>query len=383
MNTGAPGEEGSGYFLYHSIGMFPGKATRVAEAVASLARIWGTPDDAQWDASLAIRAHFLEHWCRLINVPRSTITTAENVTTALYSLVGALPERLLAGKRVLIAADCFPSLHFLLSGMAARRGFTLHTVQPRPGESWVRDEDFIQQWGPDVALALLTYVTSTTSHRCNLSALVTHGRAMGSLVGVDITQGIGIVPFDASAPQVDFVVSTTLKWLCGVAGAGVLHVRDGLLRQCAPELRGWFSQENIFSWNLEAFAYASDARRFDHGTPSIFACAACIPALQWHERQDPADLRAHNQRLVTSILDATPSLGLIPASPLAAEERGGSLMLKLPQGVKGEDVISALRLERVYADCRGTTLRLSPGNMTTMEGVERLLRVLRRVLGRA
>ena len=34
-------------------------------------------------------------------------------------------------------------MHFLLSGMAARRGFELRTVPPRPGESWVRDEDFL------------------------------------------------------------------------------------------------------------------------------------------------------------------------------------------------------------------------------------------------
>jgi len=31
-------------------------------------------------------------------------------------------------------------------------------------------------------------------------------------------------------------------------------------------------------------------------------------------------------------------------------------------------------------DCRGTTLRVSPGNVTTLEGIERLLRGLRAAL---
>ena len=120
---------------------------------------------------------------------------------------------------------------------------------------------------------------------------------MGSLVGVDITQGVGIVPFDVQATDADFVVGSTLKWLCGVAGAGVLQVRESLLRECQPELRGWFCQENPFAWALDSFEYARDARRFDHGTPSILACAACLPALDWHAQQDLAALQAHNRQL--------------------------------------------------------------------------------------
>ena len=36
-------------------------------------------------------------------------------------MIGALPDPYLAGRKLLIAADCFPSLHFLLSGMIEPR----------------------------------------------------------------------------------------------------------------------------------------------------------------------------------------------------------------------------------------------------------------------
>ncbi len=373
-------EPGAGYFLYHSIGQFADKAQRVAAALSALATVWSAPDDGQWPASLAIRAQFIERWRQCIGAPRGTLTTAENVTSALYSLMGSLPDHHLAGRRVLIAADCFPSLHFLLAGMAERRHFTLDTVPLRAGETWVRDEDFIARWGPDVGVAVLTHVTSTASHRCDLNALLAHGRTVGSLVGVDVTQGVGIVPFDVSTPEVDFVVSTTLKWLCGVAGAGVLYVREPLLRECRPELRGWFSQENFLSWGLDSFAYAPDARRFDHGTPSILSCAACVPALEWHAAQNRDVLVAHNRRLVEAILAAAPSLGLTLTSPSNAGQRGGSVMFRLPASANPQTVIPALRTQQLYADCRGTTLRLSPGNLTSMEGVERLVRALSAVL---
>jgi selenocysteine lyase/cysteine desulfurase len=369
--------DGSGYFLYHSIGMFPGKDARIAEALARIATLWGTPDDAQWAQSLEIRQQFIARWSDLIGAPAGTLTTAENVTTALYSVIGGLPGQHLKGRKLLIAADCFPSLHFLLAGMAERRGFTMETVPMRPGEHWVRDEDFIARWNADVGVALLTWVTSTASHRCDLRALVAHGRAVGSLIGVDITQGVGILPFDVRATDADFVVSSTLKWLCGVAGAGVLQVREKLLPECRPELRGWFSQENPFAWGLDSFAYAGDARRFDHGTPSILACAACLPALEWHAQQDVAELQSYNRRLGEAIIEGCVGMGLQMVSPGTAEQRGGSVMFRLPADADPAAVIAALREQAVFADCRGRTLRLSPGNWPTEEGVDRLLRSLR------
>jgi hypothetical protein len=210
---------GAGYFLYHSIGMFPDKARLVAEALARLGAVWGTPDDSQWDASLAIRAQFVDRWRQLIGAPAGTMTTAENVTTALHSVVGSLPEDHLRGRRLLIASDCFPGIHFLLSGMAARHGYTLDTVTPRPGENWVRDEDFIARWDAEVGVALITFVTSHSSHRCDLSALLTHGRKMRSLVGVDIAQGVARLVQPGRHLLVD---------------AGQLQVRTG-----CPALRSW------------------------------------------------------------------------------------------------------------------------------------------------
>ncbi|TGQ45379.1 MULTISPECIES: aminotransferase class V-fold PLP-dependent enzyme [unclassified Mesorhizobium] len=371
----------SGYFLYHSIGTFPGKAERMAAALADFSGIWSAQDDGQWPAALAARQRFIDAWIRLIEAPHGTLTTAENVTAALHSLIGALPSERLAGKRLLVAADCFPSLHFLLAGLAQRFNFTLDTVPLRPGESWVRDEDFVARWQEDVGLALITFVTSTASHRCDVAKLAAHGRAMGSVVGVDVTQGIGVAPFSVAATPVDFVVSTSLKWLCGASGAGILQVAPDLLSTCRPELRGWFSQPNPFSWDLDAFSYASDARRFDHGTPAILASVASLPGLQWLEETGIDAIRAQNAAHVGRIIDAAMSNGWTIRSPLDAEKRGGSVMIGLPQGVEAAKLVATLRDEQFYCDARGTTLRLSPGMVTTSAAVDALIARLRELIG--
>jgi kynureninase len=358
------------YFLYHSIGLYPDKAADMAAALAAFSHDWAAMDDAQWPSVLGARAAFLQLWQDLIDAPEGSLTSAENVTTALFSVLGGLPGERLRGKRVLIGADCFPSLHFLLNGMADRLGYTLETVPLRQGDFWVRDEDMLAAWDESVGLALLTFVTSTSSHRCDLEALIAHGHRMGSLVGVDLTQGIGIVPFSLHDFPADFVLSTTLKWLCGTPGAGIIQMRPDLIDQVRPQLRGWFSQDNPFSWDLEAFDYAPDARRFDHGTPSVLACVGSVPALRWHAGQ--GDLLGHNRLLTAAVIDVASDAGLTIATPLNEAQRGGSIMVELPASAEPKVVVDGLREQGIHVDARGRIMRISPGAVTELRHVERL-----------
>ncbi len=368
------------YFLYHSIGMYPGKARDMAVALADFAGTWGRPDDAQWGHVLPLRQRFIDRWRAILNAPEGTVTTCDSVTQGLHMLLGALPDAALRGRTVLVAADCFPSNHFLLSGLADRLGFALRTVPLRQGAAFVEDDDMLAAWTPDVGLALLTWVSSTSSNRINLERMVDHGRRMGSLVGVDITQAAGLLPFDVGAPAVDFAVSTSLKWMCGTPGAGALYVKPDLTQRCEPSLRGWFSQPDPFNWDITRFRYAEDVRRFDSGTPSCMAALASLPALDWHAGQDHAAILAHNRDLTALLFDMADSVNLRPITPRAAESRGGSVMLALPEANQGAAVVAGLRARGVTTDHRGQTLRLSPGVLTTAAGCDQLSRALDEVL---
>ncbi len=368
------------YFLYHSIGMYPGKARDLAGAMAEFAFVWGHPDDAQWAYALGHREKFIARWRAILNAAPNSVTTFESVTQAMHSLLTSLPEGHLKGKRVLVGADCFPSNHFLLAGLAPRLGFTLHTVPLRQGAAFVEDEDFLDHWGPDVGVALLTWVSSTSSHRIALRQMVAHGRAMGSLIGVDITQAAGLIPFDVHAPEVDFAVSTSLKWMCGTPGAGILYLSPRLIAHCQPEVRGWFSQPNPFNWDITRFAYAPDIRRFESGTASVMPALASLPALDWHSTQNQSALLAHNRRLTARLIEGCDDLGLHLVTPRPEAKRGGSVMLRLPDTHPAAAIVAALRAQGITTDCRSQTLRLSPGIITTLDATERLIAALAALL---
>ena len=203
--------------------------------------------------------------------------------------------------------------------------------------------------------------------------MVAHGRQMGSLIGVDITQAAGLLPFDVTKPAVDFTLSTSLKWMCGTPGAGMLHVAAALVSQCQPEVRGWFSQDNPFSWDLDKFGYAPDIRRFDNGTPGTMAAIASLPALDWHAGQDAPALLAHNRTLTAHIIAAADDIGLALVTPRPEAMRGGSVMLRLPSADAAQHALQSLRAADLHADVRGAILRLSPGFVTTKDGTDRLI----------
>ena len=374
-------EMSDSYFLYHSIGQYPGKARDLAGAMAEFAFVWGKPDDGQWVYALGARQRFIDRWCAILGAAPQSVTTFENVTSAFHALLLSLPAGHLRGRKVLVGADCFPSNHFLLNGMAEKYGFTLVTVPLRQGAGHVEDEDFLDHWTPEVGLALLTWVSSTTSHRIALRELVAHGRRMGSLIGVDITQAAGLIPFDVNAPEVDFAVSTSLKWMCGTPGAGVLYLSPRLIGHCLPELRGWFSQENPFNWDITRFSYAGDIRRFDNGTPGVMAAVASLAALDWHATQDMGALLAHNRALTARIIAAADELRLPLVTPRDQSKRGGSVMLRLPDSLPAGDVVGNLRAQGITTDSRSQTLRLSPGVITTMAGTEKLIAALTKLVG--
>ena len=366
-----------GWLLYHSVGMFPGQEEAMRAALDTFASSWCRPDLQRWDYGLAARRQVLDQWSTLVNAPSHAVFASENVTEAFARFVGALGRRRLAGRRVLIAGDCFPSLHYMLRGLEPVLGFTLDTVPVPTGEAFVTDDAFIARWQDDVALAVVTWVTSTASKRADVKRLATHARAQGSLIAVDITQGAGILDFDVTQPAVDFVASTTLKWLCGAPGTGLAYLNPALLdSDMAPLVQGWFSQPDPFNWDLTRFSLAPDARRFDNGTPSFLPFVASSPGLAWRLSSASAGMREHNLALSHRLIALADAKGYRLRSPRDDAQRGGSVMADLPAHVDPHELEIALAKHGVLVDTRGCTVRMSPGMLTSHAALDTLSTLL-------
>lgn len=377
MNAPQTDSHRAGWLLYHSVGMFPGQEEAMRTALDEFASVWCKPDLNRWDYGLAARQRTLLQFATLIGAPADAVFSAENVTQAFAKFLGGLGRERLSGRRILISADCFPSLHYLLSGLAPILGFKLDTVALESGDHYVSDDAFIGQWQDDVALAIVTFVTSTASKRADLIRLAKHGRAQGSLIAVDITQAAGIIDFDVMDPAIDFVATTTLKWLCGAPGAGLAYINPLLLdERLIPMTQGWFSQPDPFNWDLDKFSLAVDARRFDDGTPSFLPYVASAAGLAWRLSPAAQGMRTHNLELARRLIALSDEKGYRLCSPRDDRERGGSVMTLLPAHVVPRELEAKLARHGVLVDTRGQILRMSPGVLTSASVIDELAYLL-------
>jgi len=366
----------SGWLMYHSVGRFPGQRQAIAAAMAGFTDSWYALDDKRWETAAQGRRRAQELWARLVGAVPAAVFASENVTVAFHQFIDSIPTARLAGRKVLIAEDCFPSLYFLLTGLAPHLGFRIETVRAGSQATYTTDDDFIEAWDDEVALAMVNWVTSVASKRADLARLVAHGRRMGSLVAVDITQGVGVLPLDVTALDLDFAAGTSLKWLCGLPGAGFAYVAPRLLNTLEPRLRGWFSQLNPASWVLDRFSLAPDARRFGHGTPSSLPYLGTLPGLEWVISHGVAEIEAHNRKLCHDLIDIADAHGLQLASPRADADRGGSVMIVLMSEATAEAARRKLLALGFVCDIRGNRMRWSPGAVTTSGAIELLNQAL-------
>ena len=110
------------------------------------------------------------------------------------------------------------------------------------------------------------------------------------------------------------------------------------------------------------------------------AALASLPALNWHAAQDQTALLAHNRALTAQLIEAADDLNLPLITPRAPDNRGGSIMLRLPETKLAAELVNTLRTKGIHTDARGQTLRLSPGIQTTAAGTETLIAALKTAL---
>ena len=72
-------------------------------------------------------------------------------------------------------------------------------------------------------------------------------------------------------------------------------------------------------------------------------------------------------------MQALDELGFTILTPSAEAERGGSVMVRLPENLPAQDVLAKLKTNGLLADARGQILRLSPGVMSTLAATEQLI----------
>jgi selenocysteine lyase/cysteine desulfurase len=336
------------YALTHSVGCLPKPS---ADAFyGSFFQPWQLEGGDAWNSWLPTVEQFRESLAILLGGRAADYCPQTNLSSGLAKLLPALPKS--NERTVLLAAeDSFPSLAFVLQ-KSRQIGFDTRFIPN------IHDPSILTTWDDaltsDVAAVLVTHAHSNTGLVAPVAKIASLCRERGIRCIVDVAQSAGILPLSVAEIGSDIVLGSCIKWLCGGPGAGFMWISPTLLERLAPLDVGWFSHDDPFEFDVHSFRYATDARRFWGGTPSVAPYAIAAESMRLIADIGVAAVRAHNVKLMEIFRDELPPPW---RQRIDLDRIGGTICLAL--GDAQAQVMRSLRASAVRVDYRGGAVRLS------------------------
>lgn len=331
---------------------------------------------AGWDANGAEWEHWVERaeaaraaFARLLHAAPGEIAVTTSVSQGVSGIVSALDLR--ERPRIVVSDYEFPTVGQIAHAQELRGAEVVH-VRPGP-DGAIPLEAFDAAIDERTALVCCTTISYRSGHRHDVGAIAGIAHDRGALVLADSYQAVGAIELDAPALGVDFVTGGTVKYLLASAGLGFLYVRSGLLPDLLPTQTGWFADEDIFEMDISDYSPATDARRFDAGTPPVPNIYAGVAGMAIVEEAGVPVIEEHVRALNTRLIAGLEDLGATVVTPSDPARRGPLVC------VRSTDVaalVQALAAEKVIVSSRDGNLRVAAHLYNVEDDVDRLLDVL-------
>ena len=360
------------YMISHSLGAMP---ATVPGAVAEYARQWGERgirawEEGWWTMPLTIG----DKIARIIGAPPGSVVMQPNVSIAQWMILSCF-DWSQRRNRLVSEEMNFPTNLYNFHELTAA-GARLHLV-PSPDGIIIPTEAMLDAIDEETLLVCLSHVLFRSSYQQDLAAITRRAHEVGAMVVADIYQSAGTVPLNVTALRVDFATGGSVKWLCGGPGAGYLYVRPDLVPQLRPKLTGWAAHERPFAFAPGPVVHAPDMARFFHGTPAIPALFAAAPGYDLIHEVGVAQIREKSVRQTQRLIALADEAGLVVRSPREPEQRGGVVVLDVPDGAA---VTARVAEQNILVDYRPNAgIRIAPHFYTTDDEVDATIRALRQL----
>ncbi|QYK01649.1 aminotransferase class V-fold PLP-dependent enzyme [Shewanella psychrotolerans] len=353
------------YLLNHSVGR-PLKTSESAFQQAFFVP-WQASSREPWGEWLGVIDSFAASLAQLFNSPQQQFCPQVNLSSALTKLVMALPRLVRDDAVVLMSEIDFPSMGFVLQKALphCQLRFIAKHLDVTDPQVWA------DHLSDDVDLVFISHAYSNTGQQAPIAEVINLARSRGCLSLIDVAQSAGVLPIDLTALQPDFMIGSSVKWLCGGPGAAYLWLHESHIESCQPQDVGWFSHENPFEFDIHDFRYHPSALKFWGGTPSIAPYAIASHSIAYFAKLGIEVVRQHNQQQIDKV---AASLGEQFVSPREYERRSGTMILQFLD--REREVMAALSEANISVDARSQGIRVSPHVYNTEQDVARLLRVI-------
>ena len=361
------------YLVSHSLGAMPRKA---ADYLQEFADTWG---------SRGVRAWYEGWWeigretgnllAPVLGVEKNAISMHQNVTVAQAVIASCFSYEHPRHKIVMTDLE-FPSNHYLFEGF---RRYGAEIVYVPSGDPIRIDlQRLLDAIDERTVLVPLSYVLFKSAAITDVRAVIDKAHHVGAHVILDVYQGAGAVPIDLNGWDADFAVGGSVKWLCGGPGAGYLYVRPDLARMLKPSFVGWAAHEEPFAFATGAVRHAGSPERFQSGTPNVPSLYSARAGYEIVGAIGVPAIRERSLALTRRIIAAAQAAGYRLNTPLDDRERGGSVIIDVPNSAA---VADELIKRGVIVDHRpGAGIRMAPHFYNTEQEIDHAMTTLAEIV---
>jgi len=340
------------YLLSHSVGCLPHKTKQAFEE--KYFAPWESLGGNAWNVWLEQIEEFKTALSMLLGSSADSFCPQTNISSALTKILSSFPNS--KDKNVITySAHDFPSTGFVISQLK-KSGYQLNILSK---DKQITELDEWQRLlSPQTKAVLITHVSSDISAVAPVKKIIELAKQHHIITIVDIAQSAGIIPISLDEWDADFVIGSSVKWLCGGPGAAFLWMNPNNQSKWEPVDVGWFSHQSPFEFDINNFIYADNANRFWGGTPSISPFIAATTGINELLTFGIDKSYKHNRRLTQMIIDYVTGAGLTLETPLPTEQRGGTVSIRFQEV---EKIKTALNNNQIYYDVRKNNIfRFSP-----------------------
>jgi selenocysteine lyase/cysteine desulfurase len=260
---------------------------------------------APWNDWIAVYDALRVEFARFVNAHPAEIAILTSASAGINAIASAI--EFTARPKVVMGEYEFPTMGQIWLAQQKRGAqieFLTGTDNAIPLEAYEQSID------RRTAIVPLTHVSFINGFRADVAAITALAHDKGAYVFLDGFQDCGTRPIDLKALDVDFYVTGTLKYLLGPPGVAFLYVKRSLIESLTPTITSWMAQRDVFAYNTKMLDPASEARRFEGGSPSMPNIYAARPALQLLSDIGMPNVAAQIAQLTRSFLQGVRALGV-------------------------------------------------------------------------
>jgi kynureninase len=361
------------YLVSHSLGAMP---RRTADYLQQFADTWSRRGVRAWhEGWWEIGRETGNILAPILGVAPNTISMHQNVTVA-QGIVASCFSFDGPRRRIVMSDLEFPSNHYLFEGFSRYGAEIVYVPSADPVRlDLQRFRDAIDE---RTVLVPLSFVLFKSAFITDVRTVIEKAHAVGAHVVVDAYQGAGTVPMDLAGWEADFAVGGSVKWLCGGPGAGYLYVRPDLAERLRPALIGWAAHESPFDFATGPVRHAANPERFQSGTPNVPSLYSARAGYEIVAEIGVEAIRRRSLALTRRIIDQAQAAGYRLNTPLDDCERGGSVILDVPNA---KTVADELIRRDVIIDYRpGAGIRMAPHFYNTDAEIDHAMSTLRELV---